>query len=108
VKPQYTKKIRPSWSRKTMSEIGDERFYYVHRHGGYYRSIHTFPEIRRNVGDATDYRDVAKFARARRNNGNLNSWNDFGRSRQYKASWKDFTRYKKQWMVSSDPKPTRF
>lgn len=101
MKPNYRKEF--SWRAKHPRD-----FCYDSVQGGYYRQIRTIQEIRRNIGDYTDFRadphiDV-KRGRGR-NSSMLDSWNDFPVSRRGKKSWKDFTRHKKQWMVGGDPKP---
>lgn len=73
--------------------------------GGYFRSIRTFCEIRRNVGDYTDLRDEKIRYRDRTGNKMLDAWNDYPISKGCGRSWKTFTKHRKQWMVRRDPEP---
>lgn len=102
MKPRY----RKTTHRRPKNE-GD--WYYDDVRGGYYRRIRTIQELRRNCGDAVDFRDEPhveiKSGRGRTHT-MLDAWNDFPVSRRGGRSWKDYTRHKKQWMVGADPKPS--
>lgn len=95
MKSQYRKEIK--WYSKRADD-----FYYVHAWAGYHRSIRTFGELRQIAAEKADFRDGSVKRRLGRNTSVLDSWNDFNRGRSYKKSWKDFTKYKKQWMTSQD------
>lgn len=73
--------------------------------GGYHRAVRTFPEIRRNVSDKTEYRNEKIRYRDRSAGHMLDAWNDFPISRNYGRSWKDYTKYRKQWMRCREPEP---
>ena len=88
------------------------QFYY--RTDRYHRQIRTAAEIRANEGLAADchwdddFRGLGLHPRGRRSSWNLDSWNDFKISRNYKKSWKDFTKHRKQWMMGIEPPPTEW
>lgn len=97
--------MKTHYVKKLTHDAKDEGdFYYSRRYGGYYRRIRTFQEIRQNEAHLREHGQGCGI-RLGRNNATLNSWNDFMVSRQYKKTWKDFTRYRKQWMVGDDPAP---
>lgn len=104
MKSQY-RKYKNRWAGKHPGE-----FHYEHVKRSYYRRIRTFPELRRLAGDKADY-EHASYIDVGRNRGRnskmLDAWNDFPKKRTSgnARSWKDFTKHKKQWMVSDDPKP---
>lgn len=105
MKKQYRKKLC-LWGFRA------GQFYYCTDH--HYRPIRTVPEIRANEGLAADihwdedYRDLGLYPRGRRSSWNLDSWNDYRISRNYKKSWKDFTKHRKQWMMGVEPPPTEW
>lgn len=92
MKTNYAKKMRPD-----ATHAGD--FWYVWQGCGYHRPIKTYNEIRQNICDEHDHRGDARSCRPRscRNRGALDAYNDVNRSRNYGKSWKDFTRFRKQW-----------
>lgn len=70
----------------------------------YHRRIRTSGEIRANENDAGDP-ELSHYGvkvRACRTSTYLDSRNDFPVGREYKKSWKDFTKNKKQWEPKSD------
>lgn len=91
----HYKKTQPWHSDDPEDAIYELRWHH------YYRRVRTFQELRRNYGDWDEFRDEPhiKGIRRRRSKGLLNSWNDFGVSRNWKKSWKDHTKFEKQWMT---------
>ncbi|UTC28396.1 hypothetical protein GURKE_03760 [Brevundimonas phage vB_BpoS-Gurke] len=62
----------------------------------YFRHPRTMQERRRNAGDVHD-----RVVSVRGNRKHLpSSWDDIMASRRAGKSWKDFTRYRKQWMMN--------
>lgn len=88
---------------------GDNDFVFVHRGPNYHRRIKTFPEVRQNCGDENEYRGTnMRGIRPCRSNTYLNAWIDGSICRNYGKSWKDFTKYRKQWMDESQPVPSKW
>ncbi len=103
MKSQFRKEIR-TWPKGRGNS-----FVFVHQGPNYHRSIKTFPEIRRNCADENEYRGTnMRGIRPCRRDHYLDSWNDFMVSRNYGKSWKDFTKYRKQWMDTSEPVPGKW
>ena len=92
--------------KKTYRYNSDDDFYYGTRYH-YCRPIRTSGELRAHAGVKAEeeLRDMKIYPRACRNRGNLDSWNDFMVSRNYKKSWKDFTKNHKQWVRTPAPQP---
>jgi hypothetical protein len=92
--------------RKTYTRGSTEKFFYEVEYN-YHRPIHTFSEVRQNMGVLADeeLRELNVRPRACRNEMVLDSWNDFRISRNFKKSWKDFTKHRKQWMMGSEKPP---
>lgn len=92
-------------ARWNATEPGD--FYYCTHN--YHRPIRTVAEIRANLGliadgrTDDDLRGLHIFPRGARGSYELDSWNDFAISRNWKKSWKDFTKNRKQWMMGDEP-----
>jgi hypothetical protein len=104
MKSQYRKEYR-SWSRCR----GDNDFVFVHQGPNYFRRIRTFQEARRNLADDLEYRGTnMRGIRPCRRYQFLDPWNDWSVSRNYGKSWKDFTKYPKQWMDDSEPVPSKW
>lgn len=80
-------------------------FYYRTYH--YYRPVRTVPEIRAYYSLRADRRSDDDMFELnifpRRCAHELNPWNDFAISRSWKKSWKDFTKFRKQWMMADGP-----
>jgi hypothetical protein len=89
---------------KTHSRRTEQGTFYCKAYG-YHRRVRTFGEIRANVGAFCDeeLRDLKVYPRRCRSAKELDAWNDFGVTRNYKKSWKDFTKLRKQWMMGGEP-----
>ena len=83
------------------------KYCYVMETGHYHRPIKTFNEIRQNVGALydDDLIDHGVKPRSSRGQWKLNAWNDYSRSRNWKKSWKDFTKLDHQWQMKDEPDP---
>jgi hypothetical protein len=89
------------------NEADGECYQYRLTSRNYHRAIQTFQEIRAGIAVWNDeeLRDLKVYPRGRRSAKVLDSWNDFAISRNYKKSWKDYTKHEKQWEVGFDPAP---
>lgn len=104
MKSQYRKVYR-TWSR---GRDEDHDFVFEHKGPNYHRRIYTFQEVARNCSDEIEYRGMnMRGIRPCRRVHVLDPWNDWMISRNYGKSWKDFTKYRKQWMDESEPMPRR-
>lgn len=105
MKPQFEVQthhrfFRVGWRIYRCNEGGDELpcRMYRHRWRRWYRLPATMQERRRNAGDL---HDREYHARGRRQH-LPTSYDDLCAQRIYGKSWKDYTRYKKQWMQNLD------
>ena len=96
MKPNYRKV--PRWYRPR----SESDYVYDHVSGNYMRRMQTFGELRRNCQDVSEFGTEVKGV-GRRGDDILNPWNNERvPSRNFRRSWKEFTRHRKQWMISSD------
>lgn len=101
MKKQYVKR------RPYRAETPEEFVYSLEDRGGYCRRLKTTPERRRNSADNNDreLKELGYTVRgSRRSDGALNPWSyDKVPKRNWKRSWKDFTKFEKQWMRDERP-----
>lgn len=67
-----------------------------HRWASIHRSPRTLQEARRNIGDRDEGRYKARGRRMRL----PSAWDDYAVARSGGKSWKDHTRFRKQWMMN--------